>query len=77
MAPQYWRRKNGGDFRCAHFVGGPASRAPADIRRDAIYYWHDHAGGLIPERCPDCQIVDWIKVPDGGVAASRGAGDRS
>ena len=43
-----------------------ATGAPAAIRRNAIYYSLDHSGGLMPERGPDFQIADWIKVADGG-----------
>lgn len=43
-----------------------ATGAPAAIRRNAVYYSLDHSGGLMPERGPDFQIADWIKVADGG-----------
>jgi len=40
--------------------------APAAIRRNAIYYSLDHSGGLFPERGPNFQIADWVKIADGG-----------
>jgi len=43
-----------------------ATGAPAAIRKNSIYYSLDHSGGLMPERGPNFQIADWVKVSDGG-----------
>ena len=43
-----------------------ATGAPSAIRKNSVYYSLDHSGGLMPERGPNFQIADWVKISDGG-----------